>query len=318
MSATVVTVTLHPAIDQTITVKGLCPGKVQRARAVEYNAGGKGINVASCLADWGIEVTATGILGTANAEPFETLLASKGIRERFVRVAGDNRVNIKIADIDRDETTDINLPGLRVGPAVLDKVHEVLSSLVGPGSLVVLAGSLPEGLSDDTNVELIAEVNCRGGRVFLDTSGNSLTAALAAQSDRLPFCVKPNRAELEAWVGAALPRRSDLLMAAQRLRDRGIGLVVVSLGVEGALFVSSDGAFLGHLPEVKPLSSVGAGDAMVAGLVAGFQAGATLEEVSRLSVAFATAKLERLGPHLPDVETVRSLAAQVELTVLGD
>jgi 1-phosphofructokinase len=316
MTPSIVTITLNPAIDQTITVNDLRLGTVHRAQEVRYNAGGKGVNVASCLADLGAKVTVTGLLGSANTAPFEALFSAKGISDRFVRVTGENRINIKIADIGQDETTDINLPGLRVDASILGKIREILSSLVQPGTLVVLAGSLPEGLADKTHADLVADINGWGGRVVLDTSGDALVAALAQPSGQLPFCIKPNRFELESWAGRPLSNRADLLATAGNLRDRGIGVVVVSLGAEGALFLSAEGARLGRLPEIKALSAVGAGDAMVAGLVAAFQANASLDEAARLSVACAAAKLGRFGPHLPDLETLGALAAQVDLTVL--
>ncbi|MBP2299382.1 1-phosphofructokinase [Azospirillum picis] len=314
----VVTVTLNPAIDQTITVEALKPGTVHRAGAVRHNAGGKGVNVASCLADWGTPVVAAGLLGIDNAVPFEALFAAKGISDAFLRLPGETRVNIKIADLAAADTTDINLPGLSADPAALRRVAETLRGLVEDGMTVLLAGSLPDGLPVDAYATLTADLTAVGARVVLDSSGPPLAAALAS-GVVLPHCIKPNRHELEGWAGRPLPTDADLLAAARDLHRRGVGLVVVSLGVDGALFVTGDSALHGRLPPVNALSTVGAGDAMVAGLIAGFQAGGLdreggLETVARLSVAFAAAKLGCFGPNLPDAAAVRSLAEQVVLT----
>ncbi|CAO3403730.1 1-phosphofructokinase [Azospirillum palustre] len=309
----VVTVTLNPAIDQTITVEALKPGSVHRAKAVRHNAGGKGVNVASCLADWGTPVTATGLLGTGNAAPFEALFQAKGIADAFIRLPGETRVNIKIADLAANDTTDINLPGLSADAGAVDRVRETVLGLVEPGTPVLLAGSLPEGLPADAYAALTADLAAAGARVVLDSSGAPLAAALAS-TGALPHCIKPNRHELEDWAGRPLPTDADLLDAARDLRRRGVSVVVVSLGADGALFVDGARALHGRLPPVQALSTVGAGDAMVAGLIAAFQQDGGLEDVARLSVAFAAAKLGCFGPNLPDPATVRSLAAQVALT----
>ncbi|MBK1837290.1 1-phosphofructokinase [Azospirillum sp. YIM B02556] len=319
-SKPVITVTLNPAIDQTITVEALKPGSVHRAKAVRHNAGGKGVNVASCLADWGTPVVATGLLGAGNAAPFEALFQAKGIADAFLRLPGETRVNIKIADLAANDTTDINLPGLNADAGALSRVQETVRRLMEPGTLVLLAGSLPEGLPAEAYATLTADFTHAGARVVLDGSGAPLAAALAS-TGALPHCIKPNRHELEDWAGRPLPTDADLLEAARGLHRRGVSVVVVSLGAEGALFVGSDSqgarALHGRLPPVNALSTVGAGDAMVAGLIAAFQQDGGLEDVARLSVAFAAAKLGCFGPNLPDSATVRSLAAQVGLTALG-
>lgn len=311
----VVTVTLNPAIDQTITVDALKPGSVHRAKAVRHNAGGKGVNVASCLADWGTPVVATGLLGTGNAAPFEALFQAKGIADAFLRLPGDTRVNIKIADLAANDTTDINLPGLTADPGALGRVQETVRRLVEPGIPVLLAGSLPDGLPTDAYAILTADLAAAGARVVLDSSGAPLAAALAS-TGALPHCIKPNRHELEDWAGRPLPTAADLLDAARGLQRRGVSVVVVSLGADGALFVDGARALHGRLPPVQALSTVGAGDAMVAGLIAAFQQDGGLEDVARLSVAFAAAKLGCFGPNLPDPATVRALAAQVTLSRL--
>ncbi|PWC67343.1 1-phosphofructokinase [Azospirillum sp. TSH7] len=313
MTKPVVTVTLNPAIDQTITVDALKPGSVHRARAVRHNAGGKGVNVASCLADWGTPVVATGLLGTGNAAPFEALFQAKGIADAFLRLPGETRGNVKIADLAANDTTDINLPGLTADPGALGRVQETVRRLVEPGTPVLLAGSLPDGLPTDTYAILTADLAAAGARVVLDSSGPPLAAALAS-TGALPHCIKPNRHELEDWAVRPLPTDADLLDAARGLQRRGVSVVVVSLGADGALFVDGARALHGRLPPVQALSTVGAGDAMVAGLIAAFQQEGGLEDVARLSVAFAAAKLGCFGPNLPDPATVQALAAQVTLS----
>lgn len=309
----VATVTFNPAIDQTITVDHLTRGEVHRARAVRQDPGGKGVNVASCLADWGVTVTVFGLLGADNAAPFEALCAAKPIIDRFERLPGSTRVNIKI--VDGDETTDINMDGLSVDDAACDRVLTDVEDFAGPDALVVLSGSVPPGCHADIYAGMVARLRATGTRVLLDTSGAPLTMALKA--DVLPDIIKPNRRELAAWAGESLESIGDVVRCGQRLRAGGIALVVVSMGEEGALFLSDEGALLARLSAGELASTVGAGDAMVAGLAAAALEGADLERTARLATAFAVAKLGRPGPHLPDLGTIHALSQDVTITTIA-
>jgi 1-phosphofructokinase len=317
MIGPIVTITLNPAIDQTITVNELALGSVNMARNTSSNPGGKGVNVASCLADFGEPVLATGLLGKHNQEDFVELFETKGILDRFLRVPGNTRVNIKLADVTRGETTDINLPGLAASAAELERLIEQFEHFIDAGRYVALAGSLPEGLPSSSYARLTAKLNQLGARVLLDTSGAALSAALSAPAEALPACVKPNRHELEQWAGRALPSLGDVLLAARELQRLGIGMVVVSLGEEGALFLNHEHTLLASLPAINPVSTVGAGDALVAGLLSAWREGLDLAGIARRALAFAVAKLGRIGPHLPDAAEVHALAERVSLTRLG-
>ena len=308
----VVTVTLNPAIDLTVALDRFVVGHVQRASAAVCNCGGKGVNVAGCLADWRVRVAATGVLGRSNDGAFADFFARKGIVDRFVRTAGETRTNIKIADRTSGETTDVNLPGLNVSDHVFAAARTALARSVAPGRPVILAGSLPESLPETAWATLVDDLARCGARVVLDTSGPPLAAALAG--GRPLHALKPNRAELEALIGRALPTAADLVAAARSLIDRGVALVAVSLGADGALFVDRQTALAAALPAKKALSTVGAGDAMVAGIAAALVEGASLERLARLAVAFASSKLDRIGPFLGPTEDVERLAAAVRVT----
>jgi 1-phosphofructokinase len=309
----VVTVTLNPAIDLTVTLDRFAVGRVQRAEAAVFTCGGKGVNVAGCLADWGARIAATGVLGHSNDGVFADFFAGKRIVDRFVRTPGETRTNIKIADRASGETTDVNLPGLTVSDATFEAVRAELRRSVAPGGPVVLAGSLPESMPDAAWATLVSDLAREGARVVLDTSGPPLAAALAGGQSI--HAVKPNRSELEAFLGRPLPTVADVVAAARSFIDRGVALVVVSLGADGALFVDRDTALAATLPAKKALSTVGAGDAMVAGIAAALVEGASLDRLARLAVAFATSKLDRIGPFLGPIDEVERLADTVRVTV---
>lgn len=307
MSAPIVTVTLNPALDQTVMLDSLQPGAVNRANSVRLDAGGKGVNVASCLADWGLPTIATGLLGRDNAAEFESLFARKLIDDRFVRIAGQTRTNIKIVAADSGDTTDINLPGATADAKSLAQVHATLGELCDRRGIAVLAGSLPGGIDTNAYAGLLQQTAICGMRTLLDTSGAPLSAAL--ECGAVPYAVKPNRHELEAWCGRTLDTPRKLLAAARELQGLGIVLVVISLGAEGALFVDGEAqAYIAHPPAIETLSSVGAGDAMVAGIAAAMIEKRDLESLARLATAFAAAKLGLPGPNLPAREQVLALA----------
>ena len=302
-----ITITLNPAIDQRVTVDALQPGQVHRALDSAQNAGGKGINVASCLSGLGVATAALGVLGAANAGLFDALFAQRGIADDCLRVPGHTRTNIKlVADAGR-QTTDINLPGLVLAEAQLHAVAQRMARHLRPGLVVVLCGSLPAGLPPDSWARLQAQARVAGADVLLDTSGASLAAALDAPV--LPWAIKPNRQELEAAVGMPLDGPGPLLAAARMLLGKGLGLAVVSLGEEGALFVSAQGAVVARPCRLARGSSVGAGDAMVAGIVAARLRGLGLADMARLATASALAWLQN-GPDRPlDAHQIQTLAA---------
>jgi 1-phosphofructokinase len=307
----IVTVTLNPAIDETITLGHLAPGQVNRAQAASFQPGGKGINVASCLADWfDVPITVTGFLGAGNAAVFDALFARKRLIDRFRRLPGETRTNIKL--LHNGETTEINLPGLSVGFEDVAGFRAVPPELAPPGAILLLAGSLPEGAPADLYAELIATMAPLGHKIILDTSGPPLGAALAGPAP--PYAIKPNRAELEEVVGASLGDAASIVEAARKLIARGIALVTVSMGAEGAIFVTAEQACHAAAAVVTGRNTVGAGDAMVAGMIAALAESAPLEPIARLATAFAVAKLGETGPNLPARTAVEAQAKLVKIT----
>jgi 1-phosphofructokinase len=292
----VVTVTPNPAIDWTVTVPGFAAGAVNRVAAERTQPAGKGVNVAAALAAYGHGVCATGFLGRDNAAAFEPFFARLRIDDTFVRVDGATRVGIKIVDPDRRETTDVNFPGPTVAGDDVDALLERVEALAEVGQRwFVLAGSLPPGVDAGLYREMIQAIQSAGCGVVLDTSGDALREAL----DAAPSIVKPNLHELEALAGRALPSTEDVLDAARALLDRGVELAAVSMGARGALFVSRGEVVHARPPAVEVGSTVGAGDAMVAGIVAARLARLGLPETARLATAFSLAALTRAEPGPP-------------------
>ncbi len=304
----VVTVTANPSVDHTLRVPGFRAGEVNRVVAEDRSPGGKGVNVAAALRVLGVEVDATGFLGAENAAPFEAFFAAEGIGDRFLRVPGATRTGIKIVDDRAGTTTDVNFPGVGPGPEGVERLAEAVGELAVGAAWVVLSGSLPPGVPADLYARLTAAAHWGGAAVAVDTSGPALAAAIPAGPD----LVKPNAEELEELAGRRLPDTGARLAAVAELRAAGVARVVVSLGAEGALFVAGDEAVLARPPAVTVASTVGAGDATVAGTVAGLLRGEPLAGVAALATACGATAVSGIGPRL-DPE---GLAARVgEVTV---
>jgi 1-phosphofructokinase len=312
-AARVATVSLNPAIDQTAFVPNFTAGAVNRVGQVQSDAGGKGVNVASFLAHVGVPVAVTGLLGDANIEPFVRLFAEKGIVDRFVRVAGLTRVNVKIVDQERDRVTDINFPGLQPGPGDLARLDEAMDALAREVDWFILSGSVPEGVPASIYADMVSRLKRLGKTVVLDASGPPFAAAI----DAAPDIIKPNIEELQELVGATLDGDLQIVEAAQALVARGIGLVAVSMGAKGALFVENGAAVLAVPPKISVRSTVGAGDAMVSGIVSGTLRQLGLADRARLATAFSIGALGEIGPRLPPVAIIEATTKNVNIQPVG-
>ncbi len=305
----IATVTLNPAIDQTVRADHFRPNTVNYAQSMQFDAGGKGINVASFLTDAGYSVAVTGFLGQQNAEIFEQFLASKHIDDQLVRIPGSTRIGVKIVDEANQQTTDINMPGLPPPAEALDTLLETMKHLAGSCDWFVLSGTLPPGVPATTYATIITQLKGDGRQVALDTSRDALREGVRAG----PSIVKPNVDELQQLTGQSLPDEVALEQAARHLLDGGIRLVVISLGERGAMFVDASSTLLATPPAVMVKSTVGAGDAMVAGLIAGQVQGLSLTNCARLATAFSLGAITSVGHNLPAPEIVQAYAQQVSL-----
>jgi 1-phosphofructokinase len=309
--AQVLTVTPNPAIDQTLEIAAFAAGRVNRVLSSRSDAGGKGVNVATILGELDVPVLVTGFLGEQNAKIFEQHFAAHKLQDRFLRVPGATRTGIKIIDTESRETTDINFPGVQVALEDASKLLGAVEELSDKGSWHVLSGSLPVGLEPDFYRGLIEAIHAKGGQVLLDTSSLPLRHAVAAR----PEILKPNLAELEELLDTPVRSVEQARAAAGELLTGSTRLVVVSMGGDGALFVTREVALVAQPPRVNVVSTVGAGDAMVAGIVWSLLQGMDLQETARWSTAFGAYAVTRCGAGV-ERQTVQTLKEQVKVSSL--
>jgi len=306
----IATVTLNPAIDQTVRVDGFQTNTVNRGQAMQFDAGGKGVNVASFLADYGHATAVTGFLGQENADIFEQLFARKRIDDQFVRIPGRTRIGVKIVDEANQQTTDINMPGLLPTSEAMNKLLETIEGLAASYDWFALSGNLPPGVPATIYATIITQLKRHGKQVVLDTSGEALREGARAG----PTIVKPNVDELHQLTGQKLPDEAAIEQAARQLLG-DIQLVVISMGERGALFVDAATTLIATPPRVEVKSTVGAGDAMVAGLIAGQVQGLSLSDCARLATAFSLGAITQVGSHLPAPETLQAYGQQVTVRI---
>ncbi len=310
MNPKIATITLNPAIDQTISIPNFRAGEVNRVESEQRDPGGKGVNVASFLTDFGFSVTVSGFLGKDNSDLFDRFFEQKGIQNRFVTIAGNTRINVKITDAAQNQVTDINFPGQAPTESELMTFYQTIHNLADC-DWFVLSGSLPAGVSPDIYGKLIADLKAQGKTVVLDASGESLRQAVPFA----PYAIKPNLEELQELVGRPLYGESAIIESIQQLAT-SIHCVVVSMGANGALFAQHNEVIHARPPKINVISTVGAGDAMTSGLIVGKLRGWSLSDCARLATACSIGALSQIGPRLPPRETVESLMNEVTISIL--
>ena len=305
----ITTVCLNPAIDRSISIAEFTYGGMNRVKSVRNDAGGKGVNVAVTAARLGLETECISFLHKNGGQEIENRLIENGVQSAGVRLDGTLRTNIKLLDLSKNIITEINESGSPVSEEAIDRMTGLVALHAQNSDFLVLSGSLPPGCPIDyyrTLVETAADMNCR---CVLDAEGVRLTEGLKAH----PYLIKPNQYELEMLVGRPLSSLADIKNAALDLIDTGVSVVAVSMGENGALITDGSETLYAPRLNVEVRSTVGAGDAMIAGLTAGCMAELPLSEIFVKGVACATASVMTEGTQLIDKPTYKSLLSKVEV-----
>lgn len=306
--ASILCITLNPALDLTADTSTVIPGSVNRAESTRLDAAGKGINVARVLARLGHAVTVSGFLGKENAAPFERLFADENLQDEFVRVPGQNRINIKIAEQD-GRVTELNGPGFEVTGDALTQLERRLALLTPKSDAVVIGGSLPGDFPESSLAALITGINDAAKPVWLDTSGEALKAGVKA----MPTAVKPNIDELADWAGGPLDSLAEVADAATRWQSSGISQVIVSMGPDGVLWLRPGGGLRSSPPAVSVASTVGAGDTLLAGMVHGCLSGHGAEQVLAFATALSAESVQHVGVGNPAAPAFQKLLEQTRV-----
>ena len=301
MEKKILTVTLNPCIDKTITIKEFKYGGLNRAEKIRTDIGGKGINVSKVLKNFGADVFACGIVAGKQGREIIEFLDNSTIPNLFTYAEGETRTNYKIVDIESRITTEINEPGFYVNQDVLENCIENIKKMLPSIEIMILSGSLPLGVNDDIYKRLIEIAKNYDVKVILDADSEKLKRGIEAS----PYAIKPNLFEFEQLLGTKLESHEKVINAAKKYIDTGtVSIIIISMGAEGALFVSDKIVYLAAPFEIECKSTVGAGDSMVAALAYGLQQGYDFKTIARMAVAAGTITASKEGSGVCTLEEV--------------
>lgn len=304
----IITMTMNPAIDKTVEINALMRGGLNRINHVTKDAGGKGINVSKTIKSLGGESVSTGFLGGQTGETIRTILRELKIIEDFVTVDMETRVNTKVVE-SGGMVTELNESGPTISRQSVSDLKCILNTYLKENDLLILAGSVPNGVSKDIYKDLTEYAHNNGAKVFVDADGELFANALLAKPD----IVKPNKEELEKYVGYSLNNSEEILRAGKILLEKGVKTVIISLGAEGAYFIDEKHTLYSPGLAVKVNSTVGAGDAMVAAFAYGMDQNMSFETCAKLAVATSAGAVTTVGTKPPTKQEVETLLQQVTL-----
>lgn len=277
------TLTFNPSLDYIVTVPKFTCGVVNRTSEEVIFPGGKGINVSMVLKNLGFENTALGFLAGFTGDELKRLVEQKGICAEFITAAeGMTRINVKLRS---DEETEINGQGPAISDADIKKLYDKLEQLQ-EGDILVMAGSIPDVMPQTMYMDIMQHLQEKKLRIVVDATKDLLVNVLQYH----PFLIKPNNHELGEIFHVTIKEKADVIQYAKRLQEMGAGNVLISMAGDGAVLVAEDGTiYQSEAPKGKVVNSVGAGDSMVAGFLAGYLEHGTYEKAFQMGVCTGSA-----------------------------
>lgn len=304
-------VCLNPCIDKTVTIESFIYGGMNRITSIRYDISGKAVNVAVVARRLGCEAACTGFNYSGNGRIMNEYIKSESLHADFLELPGEIRTNLKVLDKSKSVITEINESGVQASGEQQEAMIEKVKTYARKSDYMVFSGSLPPGCDPSLYRILIEAAHSVAPdcRCILDAEGEKLTKGVLAR----PFFIKPNQYELELAVAKKLTSIEEIFDAAKTFIARGVKLVAVSMGADGALL--TDGVLDLYAPRmaVDVKSTVGAGDSMVAGFLKGLESDGDAETLLRYGVAAATACVMTEGSGLPEKREIEALISKVEI-----
>jgi len=296
------TVTFNPSLDYIVSVEDFKVGMTNRTNTELMFPGGKGINVSMVLQNLGLESMALGFMAGFTGREIERLLAVKNVKSDFIEVAsGISRINVKLRS---NEESEINGMGPAIGKDEIDKLYKQLSKLT-EGDILVLAGSIPSVMPESMYSDIMDYLKEKNLKIVVDATRDLLVNVLKYH----PFLIKPNNHELGEIFGVTLSKKEEVIPYAKKIQEMGARNVLISMAGEGAVLVTETGEiYQSNPPKGKVKNSVGAGDSMVAGFLAGYLHSGNYEEAFYMGVC--TGSASAFSDNLATKEEVRELLKQ--------
>lgn len=304
----ITTICLNPCFDKTVNVERLYPGQVNRIRDARVDLGGKGINVAVVAKRLGLDVQCLGIMGENGAAELTSMMDREGLKHRFLTVPGHVRTNLKVCSLDGQGVTELNEPGTPLSKDYLEQFTALAAECTADSEIIVLTGSLPPGCPEGTYRNFMKALE--GKKCILDTEGKELE--LAAKSAH-PFLIKPNLREMEATLGIELRTMRAIRDASLLFLRLGVKHSVVSMGAMGAMYIAEDKTLFAPALRVETKSTVGAGDAMIGGMLLGYEIEKDMSKAFRYGIAAGAASVMTEGTQLIVRSDFENLLDQVRI-----
>jgi 1-phosphofructokinase family hexose kinase len=304
----IVTLTINPAIDRTITVDRLVFEDRGYILDRTEAAGGRGVNASQVIHGFGGKTMALLTSGGETGAKMEKSLARMGFPYEVVRVRQEGRTNFTISD-QQGLTVKLNEIGAPLEPHEISEIRELTAAHLPKSGWLMICGSMPPGVPLHFFCEVIEMAKSRGVKTLLDSDGDPLVHALECK----PSMITPNQHEAERLLGRALLTRNQFLDAVQRIQSMGPEAVVLSLGARGAIGASPEGTFEVLPPRIDALCPIGAGDALAAALVWSLEKKKSFQDALRWAVAAGTAKAALPGMTFPSLEQTRAIHKRVEI-----
>lgn len=305
----ITTVTLNVSLDKAYRINTVVEsGKVIRVSSCNNTAGGKGLNVSRVVDICGEKVLATGFVGGNIGNLVEELLEKDNIDNKFIHVKSETRNCINILD-ENNISTEFLESGEMIYDNEVEKFISEFDKIIDLSDVITISGSIPKGVPIDIYSTLIKMIKEKGKKVILDTSNQPLKEGIKA----LPTMIKPNSEEIEMLLGLSISNKTELLESAVNLHKKGIELVVVSLGKDGALLVCDEGIYHGKPPKLEVVNTVGCGDSMVAAFAVGLSRGYSYKECLKYAISISAANAMSLSTGSFEKEMAEEIYDNVEI-----
>ena len=303
----IITLTLNPAFDIHCAANSFSPYRESVVEITSREAGGKGVNISRALKTFGRKNIAVIVVGTENGDEFCKMLESDSLSFLPIFQNGRIRENITLHQ-DKHPETRISFGGFALDKAALHKIRAAIG-VTDAQTIITLTGSIPAGIEARDLLEILDEAKANGAKVVID----SRSVTLAEILDFKPWLIKPNRDEIEQYIEKTIETEQDAIAVAKELSARGVENAMISLGKDGAVLATKSGSFYAAAPPIHAISTIGAGDSLIAGFIDAYCENRALEECLVRAVAFGTAACMREGTKPPMPSNVKYIESKISL-----
>ncbi|MBM0868592.1 1-phosphofructokinase [Staphylococcus auricularis] len=300
------TVTFNPSVDYIMHLDGFNISELNRATTTHKFAGGKGINVSRVLRTLNVTSTALGFIGGFTGEFIVDTLKQSYINEAFVRINDDTRMNVKLKT---GQETEVNAPGPMITTDQFETLMDQIKQTTEQDTVIV-AGSIPKSIPSDVYGQIAKITQQTGAQLVVDAEKDLLETVLPYQ----PLFIKPNKDELEHMFDTTIQSDEDVLYYGRKILERGAQAVIISLGGDGAIYLDQNQSLKATVPKGQVVNTVGSGDSTVAGMVAGLDAGLSINDAFRQAVSAGTATA--YNDDLATAEGIQDVQSQVTIATL--